>query len=75
MRPLSELPNTEGFRFVGIRRDGSRVECTLHYQDPDGNMSLRLRACNDRVDCESELAGWDYVEDGWSYANMSARDL
>ena len=27
MRPLSELPNTEGFRFVGIRHDGSRVNC------------------------------------------------
>jgi hypothetical protein len=24
MRPLSELPNTEGFRFVGIRHDGPR---------------------------------------------------
>jgi hypothetical protein len=27
MRPLSDLPATEGFRFVGIRADGSRLAC------------------------------------------------
>jgi hypothetical protein len=28
-RPLSWLPNTNGFRFLGVKRDGEKVECSL----------------------------------------------
>lgn len=26
MRPLSDLPNRDGFRFIGVRRDGTEGE-------------------------------------------------
>lgn len=32
-RSLSELPNTKGFRFVGVRHDGTLAECYVQ-QDP-----------------------------------------
>jgi hypothetical protein len=27
MMPLAWIPNVEGFRFIGVRRDMTRIEC------------------------------------------------
>lgn len=32
-KPLAELPNQKGFRFVGVRHDGTLAECYV-LQDP-----------------------------------------
>jgi hypothetical protein len=28
-RPLADIPNTNGFRFTGHRRDGSKLQCVV----------------------------------------------
>lgn len=28
-RPLADLPNTDGFRFTGLRKDGSKLQCVV----------------------------------------------
>lgn len=33
--PLAFLPNEHGFEFIGVRSDGSRVECRVE-RGPDG---------------------------------------
>lgn len=57
MKPLSELPKRQGFRFVGIRHDDTRIQCRLDtsYRSRciwwiDGNAKM--------VVDESKLAGW-----------------
>jgi hypothetical protein len=64
VKPLAHLPNTEGFRFVGIRHDGSRVNCHRQYSSyaesfvtyGDGPEGYNLDSI--------ELAGWEPVEAG-----------
>ena len=33
--PLAWLPNQHGYEFIGVKRDGSRVECRVEKR-PDG---------------------------------------
>ena len=28
-RPLADIPNTDGFRFTGHRKDGSKLQCVV----------------------------------------------
>lgn len=34
-RPMSWLPNREGFRFIGVKKDGTHIECRVE-RGPDG---------------------------------------
>lgn len=49
-RPLSWLPNKEGFRFIGVRADKTEVECHVEL-GPD-----KLHRIADRM--LLELIGW-----------------
>lgn len=33
MRPLADLPNTEGYRFIGVRWDLSHVPCVVRRRE------------------------------------------
>ena len=59
MRPLSELPNTVGFRFVGITQDGRRIDCHV-VRNPDGNH--RVATVLDDSLVFHALQGWEPVE-------------
>ncbi len=73
MRPLSELPNTGGFRFVGIRHDGSRVECKRTTFDLNWHETGPDTACSV---WHHELAGWEPVEAVPSFRDeMDARQV
>jgi hypothetical protein len=58
MRPLSELPNTEGFRFVGVRHDGSRVECACTVSPGH----VKFVGVPGAFIAPLKLAGWEPVE-------------
>lgn len=49
-RPMSWLPNKDGYRFIGVRADKSEVECRVEI-GPDG-----LRRVADRM--LLEIVGW-----------------
>ena len=50
MRPTSLIPNVAGYRFTGIKRDGTRALCTVE-RGPDGLHRIKeLRV--------TELVGW-----------------
>ncbi len=48
--PLAWLPNEVGFRFVGVRHDGSTLECTV-IKDENGMHRIKEIAI-------AELIGW-----------------
>ena len=50
--PLAWIPNTTGFRFVGIRRDRSRVECVVTRDVTTGLHS---------VEGFADLIGWERI--------------
>jgi hypothetical protein len=59
MRPLTELPNREGFKFRGIRKDGGRyMNCNLKHL-PGLGMFIRARGRYAYLDVADELAGWE----------------
>lgn len=48
-RPLEWLPNTDGFKFTGVKRNGDQVPCTLERWG-DG---VRINGAE-----RNELKGW-----------------
>ena len=58
IRPLSELPDREGFKFRGIRKDGGRyLNCRLKHLP--GGMYITARGRYVYEDVAPELAGWE----------------
>jgi hypothetical protein len=58
-RPLSELPNREGFKFRGIRKDGGRyMNCRLKHLP---GLGLYIAAAGHYVyeDQLDKLSGWE----------------
>jgi hypothetical protein len=51
-RPLSELPNREGFRFIACFKDGREAACILKWNGP------AFIECVCQVLVRSELSGW-----------------
>ncbi len=49
-RPLADIPNTQGFRFIGLTKDGREVACTVTRR-ADGSHTLADNAF-------SSLAKW-----------------
>lgn len=57
VRPLSELPNREGFKFRGIRKDGGRyLNCRLKHLP--GGMYIAARGRYVYEDQLDKLSGW-----------------
>ncbi len=58
MRSLSELPNSEGFKFRGIRKDGGRhMNCRT--KRLPGGMFISATGRYVYDDVSNELAGWE----------------
>lgn len=58
-RPLSELPNREGFKFRGIRKDGGRyMNCRLKHLP---GLGTYIAAAGGYVyeDVSEKLSGWE----------------
>lgn len=57
-KPLSELPNREGFKFRGIRKDGGRyMNCRLKHLP--GGMYIAAAGRYVYEDVSDELSGWE----------------
>lgn len=57
-KPLSELPNREGFKFRGIRKDGGRyMNCRLKHLPGLGMYITHAGNCYE--DVTRELSGWE----------------
>lgn len=58
-RPLAELPNREGFRFRGIRKDGRRyMNCRLKHL-PGHGMFIVAAGGYVYEDVSDQLSGWE----------------
>lgn len=58
-RPLSELPNREGFKFRGIRKDGGRyMNCRLKHL-PGLGMFITAAGGYVYEDVSDQLSGWE----------------
>ena len=58
-KPLSELPDREGFKFRGIRKDGSRyLNCRLKHL-PGAGMFIVAAGRFAYEDVAPELVGWE----------------
>lgn len=58
MKPLSELPDREGFKFRGIRKDGGRyLNCRLKHLP--GGMYIAASGRYVYEDVADELIGWE----------------
>ena len=58
VRPLSELPNREGFKFRGIRKDGARfMNCRTKHL-PGVGMFIVAAGRYVYEDVSNELSGW-----------------
>lgn len=58
MKPLSELPDREGFKFRGIRKDGGRyLNCRLKHLP--GGMYIAAAGRYVYEDVADELVGWE----------------
>lgn len=58
MKPLRDLPNLVGFRFLGVLRDGSTRECVVELRSvlrEDGTPTVHQLHT---VDQYHELMGW-----------------
>jgi hypothetical protein len=55
VKPLSSLPNKQGFEFTGIKRDGSTIPCRVIQSVEDGYIIISLINAG-RV--FQELTGW-----------------
>lgn len=59
MKPLSALPNREGFKFRGIRKDGGRyMNCRLKHL-PGSGMYICASGRYIYEHVGDELAGWE----------------
>lgn len=57
VRPLTELPNREGFKFRGIRKDGGRyMNCRLKHMP--GGMLIVAAGGYVYEDVSDKLSGW-----------------
>jgi hypothetical protein len=56
LRPLSELPNEDGFRFIGVNVRGLKVRCKV-IQDKDTKVHYVIRI-RDNEPFYSKLKGW-----------------
>lgn len=54
-RPLAWLPNQEGFRFIGIFKDGSKRECVVTTRTTDKGTILHT------VENYGELKEWQTI--------------
>jgi hypothetical protein len=58
-RPLADLPNSNGFRFTGHRKDGSKLQCVVNV-DKTG---IHLAVCVESGrKVYNELSGWSPQE-------------
>lgn len=51
---LSDIPNQAGYEFIGIRRDGTAVPCTVICDDTTHLHSIKQVTI-------TELRGWRYL--------------
>lgn len=56
MKPLRDIPNQRGFRFVGIGLDGSKINCIV---DKDAIGCFCVYRESDREPCFFQLIGWE----------------
>jgi hypothetical protein len=56
-RQIADLPMRDGFRFVGLRHDGSRVRCVVKHMAGCGYY-IRQRGLYCYDDVSDKLAGW-----------------
>lgn len=56
MKHLTNLPNLEGFEFIGIDHNGQRVECIVD-KNPVGCHEVYIKATRDP--CWCRLSGWE----------------
>ena len=54
VRPLANLPNHNGFKFIGIKKDGTCVDCHVTFDKAAG---IHVVAGGAQFD---ELQGWKY---------------
>lgn len=55
---LSDIPNVEGFRFIGITKDGVRIVCYVK-QNEAGQHEARDES--DGSNCFLRLAYWEII--------------
>lgn len=55
MKNLKDLPNESGFEFVGIKHDGSKVDCFVKFSF-EGQYVVLSKHTNNRM--WGELKGW-----------------
>lgn len=53
-RALADLPNREGFKFIGVRKDGTTVDCQIATDPETGTFRVAGGAVYE------ELTGWRY---------------
>jgi hypothetical protein len=58
MLKLKDLPNTQGFEFVGIAKDGNEIPCYVHNSLDSGYIVLSCHTNNRMYD---KLKGWKKV--------------
>lgn len=63
-RPLADIPNQEGFRFLGVSKGGDEWICVVQQKNPDGCYSVYRE--EDGVPCWSQLAAWTVMIEGAS---------
>lgn len=56
--PLSDIPNVEGFRFIGIAKDDKRIVCYVK-QNEAGQHEARDES--DGSNCFHRLAYWEII--------------
>ena len=54
VRPLANLPNQNGFKFIGVKKDGACVDCHVTF---DKDVGIHVVAGGAQFD---ELQGWKY---------------
>lgn len=57
MFKLDSLPNKHGFEFVGIKKDGTEIDCWVYKEVVGTHVVLSMHS-NNRV--FSELKGWKH---------------
>ena len=55
MRELKDLPNTEGFRFIGITKLGNRLPCIVARSEG----IFRAMDCGTGAPIYNNLVGWE----------------
>lgn len=52
---LKDIPNEHGFSFIGVKRDGSEVDCYVHNTIDSGHVVM---TCYTLKRINGDLVGW-----------------